>query len=122
VYAPGLVKPRIEEGMTSQVDLVPTILGMMNVGYTSKFLGIDIFHADTANRRVFVSTYQDMGYLRHDTLAILSPVKKISYFKVDLLTGNAKPIPPVPYLRAEAVAWYQTASYLFKSGKYRYTE
>lgn len=43
IYAPQLITPAIESRLTSQIDLIPTVLGLMNLNYTSRFLGYDIF-------------------------------------------------------------------------------
>jgi phosphoglycerol transferase MdoB-like AlkP superfamily enzyme len=118
IYAPALIKPYIETKYTSQIDLAPTLLGLMNLSYTSKFMGYDINKTPEDNDRLFISTYQDMGYVKHDTLVILSPQKKISIFKVDFATGAATKIQMSETLKNEAIAWYQGASYLFNSRKY----
>ena len=36
IYAPQLIKPAIEKRLVSQIDLAPTILGLMNLNYTSQ--------------------------------------------------------------------------------------
>lgn len=120
IYNPQLVKPAIEERYTSQIDLAPTILGMMNFSYTSRFMGYDIYKTPSANDRLFISTYQDMGYIKHDTLVILSPQKKVAMYKTDLLTGQSKKIEIDQNLVNEAIAWYQGASFLFNNQQYRF--
>ncbi len=119
VYAPQLVKASIEPRLTSQIDLAPTILGMMNLNYTSRFLGYDIYKTIPGNERVFISTYQDMGYLKGGKLVILSPQQKINTYKPDLSTGVVTETSRSDSLINEAIAWYQGASYLFKKGKYK---
>jgi len=119
IYAPGLVKPSIEQRLTSQIELSPTVLGMMNLNYTSRFLGYDIYRTATANDRVFISTYQDMGYLKDGKLVILSPQQKAKMYKPDILTGAMTEISRSDSLVNEAIAWYQGASYLFRNGGYK---
>jgi phosphoglycerol transferase MdoB-like AlkP superfamily enzyme len=119
IYAPQLVKASTEQRFTSQIDLAPTLLGMMRLSYTSRFLGYDIYKTLPANERVFISTYQDMGYLKNGKLVILSPQQKVKMYKPDLLTGIASEIGRSDSLVNEAIAWYQGASYLFKKGKYK---
>ncbi|CAN5731819.1 LTA synthase family protein [soil metagenome] len=118
IYSPMLVKPAIEARFTSQIDLAPTLLGMMNLNYTSRFMGYDIYKIPPANDRLFISTYQDMGYIKHDTMVILSPQKKINMYKIDFQTGVNKMIPLNENLKNEAIAWYQGASFLFNSKGY----
>ena len=119
IYNPLLVKPAIEERFTSQIDLAPTVLGLMNLNYTSRFMGYDIYKVPVANDRLFISTYQDMGYIKHDTLVILSPQQKINMFKIDFSTGASTKIPVNQNLEKEAIAWYQGASFLFNNKGYQ---
>ena len=118
VYAPALIKPALEKKLVSQIDLAPTVLGLMNMSYNSKFMGFDVFRMSPGKERAFISTYQDMGFLKGDTLVILSPQKKMAMFKVDYGTGISGPIPTDQSLVNEAIAWYQTASFLFQQRKY----
>jgi phosphoglycerol transferase MdoB-like AlkP superfamily enzyme len=119
IYAPAHIDPKIENRLTSQIDLAPTILGLMNLNYTSRFMGYDIYKVPEQNDRVLISTYQDMGYIKNDTLVILSPQKKVNMYKTDLNTGVNKKIAISEPLKREAIAWYQGASFLFKSNGYR---
>ena len=119
IYAPALVKPGIESRMTSQIDLAPTVLGLMNLQYSSKFMGFDINKCVSGDERIFISTYQDMGFLKHDTLVILSPKKMVRMFKTDPISGATIPIPLSNNLINEAIAWYQGASFLYNSGFYK---
>lgn len=119
IYAPQLVKPAIEKRLVSQIDLAPTVLGLMNLNYTSRFLGYDIYHMNVGNERAFISTYQDMGYMKDNKLVILSPQQKTGMYVPDFSTGANVSIPTVPGIVNEAIAWYQAASFLYKSGKYK---
>lgn len=119
IYAPQLIKPAIENRLVSQIDLAPTILGLMNLNYTSRFLGYDVYHMKPGNERAFISTYQDMGYIRDRKLVILSPQQKIKTFVPDFSSGANVSIANNNELVNEAIAWYQGASFLYKSGKYK---
>lgn len=119
IYGPALIKTGIEKRMFSQIDLDPTILGLMNMSYTSRFLGNDIFRTDPSNERIFISTYQDMGYLKDGKLVVLSPRQKVKMYKPDMRTGVNSPIPLEDSLVKQAIAWYQGASFLFKNGGYK---
>ncbi len=122
IYAPQLIPAKIEESLTSQIDLAPTVLGLLNLSYTSRFLGYDIYQTAPENRRLFISTYQDMGYIKSDTLVILSPQQKIATYKIHFNIGSAEKIAENKTLSKEAIAWYQGASWLFKNNGYKYSE
>lgn len=122
IYAPALVPPALEQRLTSQIDLAPTVLGMLNLNYTSRFLGYDIFKTPAGRERAFISTYQDMGYIHNGKLVILSPQKKIETFIPNFTSGAAAKTTPDPTLINEAIAWYQGANFLYKKGGYKMTK
>ena len=119
IYAPQLVKPAIENRLISQIDLAPTILGLMNLNYTSRFFGYDVYKVNPGNERAFISTYQDMGYIKDGRLIILSPQQKVQMFKPDFTTGSNVQITSSAELINEAIAWYQGASFQYKTGRYK---
>ena len=63
IYAPGFIAPRKVETLTAQIDIAPTILGLLNFDYTSPFMGQDIFRVTPGNERAFITTYQGLVYL-----------------------------------------------------------
>jgi len=119
IYSPALITPAIEQRLTSQIDLAPTVLGLLNLNYTSRFLGYDINKTPKGRERAFISTYQNMGYISNGKLIILSPQKKIESFVPDFISGNATKIAPEQRLINEAIAWYQSANYLYKNEGYK---
>ncbi|MBX2932898.1 MAG: sulfatase-like hydrolase/transferase [Ferruginibacter sp.] len=120
IYAPQLIKPAIENRLVSQIDLAPTLLGLLNLNYTSRFMGYDIYNMTAGNERAFISTYQDMGYIHNGEMVILSPQQKIQTVRPDFKTGVNTPVSPSDSLIKEAIAWYQGASFLFQSGGYKF--
>ncbi|WP_159470902.1 LTA synthase family protein [Dyadobacter sp. 3J3] len=115
IYSPGNIQPAKMERLMSQIDLGPTILGLLNFSYTSKFFGYDIFKLEEGRERAFISTYQSLGYVRKDTLIILKPQRIGECFVPDFKNGTAKETPVNQSLTKEAITWYQTASYQFKN-------
>lgn len=99
----------------SQIDLGPTILGLLNFSYTSKFFGYDIFKLEKGRERAFISTYQSLGYIRNDSLVILRPQRLSNTFVPNFKDGTALGIKANESLTKEAISWYQTASYQFKN-------
>jgi hypothetical protein len=84
------------------------------------FFGVSLFEEDepgrTQNRRAFISNYQELGYLKDDTLVVLGPKQRVDTFRIDA-HGDAVPTAMVPRLRDEAVAYYQSAFQAFKAGE-----
>jgi predicted ester cyclase len=62
------VAPRKVERLMSQVDVPPTLLGLLNFGYASQFLGYDLFDLEPGRERAFVSTYPNLRISVEDTI------------------------------------------------------
>ncbi len=113
IYAPRHLQPRRIDRLMSQVDIPPTLLGLLDFGYTSQFLGYDLFDLEPGRERAFVSTYQELGFMRGDELVVLRPGRRVEVVRPNPRDGSATPAKPNPALSEEAIAWYQTASGLF---------
>jgi phosphoglycerol transferase MdoB-like AlkP superfamily enzyme len=114
VYAPHYLAPRVIDRTMSQIDVAPTILGLLNMSYSSKFLGRDILKADNAPERAFISTYQKLGYIQDNHLVVLSPQKKALLYRFDRATGASQPIPMEELYLANALGYYQGADYIYQ--------
>jgi phosphoglycerol transferase MdoB-like AlkP superfamily enzyme len=118
IYSPGNIKPAIINRLTAQIDIVPTILGLLKFNYKSKFFGQDILSLPPGRERAFISTYQGLGYLKNNKLIIQSPVKKIQEWQPDFVTGKAVKTAPTDSLVNQAISFYQCASWLVNHKKY----
>lgn len=111
IYAPGYISSQRVNTLVSQIDIMPTVFGLMHFSYDSYFYGKDIFSPDYRSR-VFVATYQNLGYWENNILTVLSPVKRAEQYKVEQHNGyefNLKPQNPLDsiYLN-HAIANYQS--------------
>lgn len=110
VYAPALVQPQRVEKVCSQIDLMPTVLGITGMDYEAPFAGRDIM-ADDFPERAFIATYQDLAYYRNGVLTILSPVKHVNQYGVrPLPDGTFEQLPlshPDTTALRQAQAMYQ---------------
>ncbi|MRX39973.1 sulfatase-like hydrolase/transferase [Flavobacterium sp. LC2016-23] len=129
VYSPG-IKPEKYTQLMSQIDLMPTVFGLLHFSYESKFFGQDVLKTDY-KPRAFIATYQDLGLIKDNILTILSPKQQVKQFELEL--NPKKGVAPeyqIYYyekplkqertdLVNETVSFYQTASYLLKNKKYQ---
>jgi phosphoglycerol transferase MdoB-like AlkP superfamily enzyme len=118
IYAPKLIPPQVFNGLTSQIDVAPTLLGLLHCRYKSKFFGQDVLNTPVEKQRAFISTYQGLGFLQNGKLIIQEPVKKIAEFLPDFVTGSATATAPTDSLVKKAISYYQCASWLLKNRKY----
>ncbi|MEO9078345.1 MAG: sulfatase-like hydrolase/transferase [Rhodanobacter sp.] len=118
IYAPTHFKPERVHRLMGQLDIPPTLLGMLNFSYRTRFFGHDLFQLPPEREHAFPGTYEKLGYIHGDVLTILEPQRKLEQLKPDFATGDATPVPLVnESLVDDAVAYYQVVSALFKDGK-----
>ena len=129
IYAPGFIEPSVCNKLVSQIDVMPTLFGLLNFNYTSKFYGEDVLK-DTYKPRAIIATYQDLGYVKDDVLTIISPTKKVKQFDLIVLPKEGIPSDFQIYydekpkkvinnqLVKETISYYQSASYMLKNKKY----
>ncbi|WP_396193981.1 LTA synthase family protein [Flavobacterium sp.] len=133
VYAPGFIAPKHVPTLMSQIDLMPTVMGLLNFSYESKFFGQDVFQSDY-QARAFIATYQDLGLIKNNVLTILSPVKKVKQYRlIQKKNKELKPEFEIHYteqpmqhlnkqLIEETIAYYQTTAHLLKAKKLNKTK
>lgn len=129
IYAPNFIKPNRCHTLMSQIDMMPTLFGLLNFKYESKFYGQDVF-SNRYKPRALIATYQDLGLIKEDVLTIISPVKKVKQFKLSLKDNirNDGKIhilyeekimkQPREDLINETISYYQTAAKILEQKKY----
>lgn len=117
VYSPKHVAPRRFDRLMSQIDIAPTLLGLLDFSYTSKFFGRDVLRAPPESDRAFVANYQTLGYLKRDRMVVLQPKKKVEVYRMSA-DMTRRELVQDPDLAREAIAYYQFASHVFRNGLY----
>jgi phosphoglycerol transferase MdoB-like AlkP superfamily enzyme len=114
IYAPGIVKPQRVDRMMSQIDIAPTVLGLLNFSYTTKFLGQDVLKGE-GEERAFISTYQKLGFIKGDELLVLGPKKEVSYYRFNRKNGRTTEIKPDDQLLLDGLGYYQGGNYVYEN-------
>lgn len=96
----------------SQIDLFPTLFSLLHWSYQSDFFGKNVMQSDFEDR-TFVGTYRKLAYMKKDQIMILSDQKKQAFYHWTKSNNELKSIPLEKDFLEEAIAWYQTADYLF---------
>ena len=124
IYAPDIVKPKVVSKIASQIDLMPTLFGILNWSYKSKFYGKNILDANFT-QRALVGTYQKLGLFKENKLTVLSPGKKIHSYEIlkqDIFSTTYKEIDADKKLKDEVITYYQSASFSHKNKLDRYDD
>ncbi len=118
IYAPKHIPPQRVDRLMGQVDIAPTLLGLLNFSYRSRFFGYDLFQLEPGRERAFPATYEKLGYLQNDLLTVLEPPRKVEQFTPDYATGDSPHVATIDQPHVDqAIAYYQVVSLLFKRGE-----
>ncbi len=118
VYAPAHVAPGRVDTLSSQIDVAPTVLGMLAFEYRSKFFGHDILREGKDHQRALLGNYQTVGYYERGRVVELKPNGRSRV--VDAKTGQPVTDDALSqYLTDEAISYYQLASQAFRTGALR---
>jgi phosphoglycerol transferase MdoB-like AlkP superfamily enzyme len=120
IYAPKHVPAVENTTLSSQIDVAPTILGLLNLNYESQFYGQDIFKMSPEKGRALVSNYQKLGLFKDNKLVYLSPQQKVDM--VDDPLGKHQSLKPEsqPELLNDVMRYYQSADYIWTHRLSRY--
>jgi phosphoglycerol transferase MdoB-like AlkP superfamily enzyme len=113
IYSPAHVTSRQVDTIASQMDVAPTLLGVLNVSYRSKFFGHDILREGQRHPRALMANYQTVGYYESGRVIELKPNAR--YRVVDAASGRVLPMDDLGrHLLDEAVSYYQLAAEAFR--------
>ena len=123
IFSEGFIEPQKFTEMMSQIDVMPTLFGLLNFNYQSKFLGQDIF-AKELQPKAYIATYQDLGFVKDNYLTIISPLRKVKQYALTKQKNNLTPEFNIYYdekqlkapeqnkkLIEETISAYQSTSY-----------
>ncbi len=120
LWNPQLIQPRSYDRLCSQIDMVPTLFGLMNWSYTTRTFGQDVFSPGYTpdKERIFVSNYQKIAYITQGDFAMLKPKQEATLGKIDLKAGTITPekSPTLQSRLDDTISLYQSASWLFRNG------
>ena len=120
IYSPAHVPPGRVDRLMSQIDIAPTLLGLLDMGYSSKFYGHDMFRTPPESDRALVANYQTLGYMKDGRLVTLQPKQKMSVTNLPAELG----LPPSSGIDAgrlgeEAISLYQSAAMVYRGGMHK---
>lgn len=118
IFAPGgQIAPGTIDTLCSQIDYPPTLLGLLQWSYRSRFYGRDLTTLDAGTPgRALIANYQKLGLLEEDRLVILAPKQEVTVRPSGLLSISPALARPDEESIADAISYYQNASFAFAHG------
>lgn len=84
VLSPKHIEPRVFEQPVSQIDLVPTLMGMLGIEYTAPFYGANVLDPSVEQPRpILISHNHDVAMLTADRLTVLGLNREVSSYQID---------------------------------------
>jgi len=115
IWSPGRIKPTRIDTVSSQIDVGPTLLSLLDFSYTSRFFGQDILTEGRHNQRALMANYQTVGMMEHNSVVELSPRRQVRV--LDAVTGESRDsAADAEKLIDDAVSYYQVASGVLRDG------
>ncbi|HEX6828306.1 MAG TPA: LTA synthase family protein [Burkholderiales bacterium] len=119
VYEPGHLAPRRVDTLVGQIDIAPTVLGLLNISYDSAFFGRDALAVPEDEHFVLLNHNRDVALLAHGMLAELHLRKGSDAYAYDKPSNRQVRVPENEDQLKDAVSVFQTAYTLFARGQYR---
>ncbi len=124
VLGPAVVEgPRRIGTLGCQLDVAPTILGMIGRPYDSTFFGHDLLKPEASKSRVLLNHNRSIGIFRDEHLVVLGLNRTTEYFSVPKGGDQLEKVPVADALgrelEEEATAFYQVADELYMQRRYK---
>ncbi len=120
IYAPKHIQPSKIATLSSQIDVAPTVLGLLNVSYDSQFFGKDILEMKPDDGRALIGNYQKLGLFKNNKLAYLAPQQQLFVVNDPYNTAQQLATKDHQVLLQETMAYYQSADYIWAHRLNRY--
>ena len=122
LYAPKHIKPARVDTLTSQIDVAPTVIGMLDFNYDSTFFGIDVLRDNYPERLIPLNHNRDIALFDGRNLIEIGFRKTSAQYVYDPLTHSQVPVTIDPERTKDAIAFFQEAFKLYSERRYNITQ
>jgi phosphoglycerol transferase MdoB-like AlkP superfamily enzyme len=120
-YSPAVLPAGRVETVASSMDVAPTVLGLLNIGYESHFFGQDALRAPVQRGRALMAQNTELALLRGDRIAVLGPRRTVAVYSLDRATGGQHRRdgldPADRRLVEDAVSYFAGADRMYRAGR-----
>lgn len=124
VTGPAVVKgPRRISTLGCQLDVAPTLLGLLGRPYESTFFGHDLLKEPNAPGRVLLHHNRSVGIYSDERLVVFSLNRQKEYYAGNPKAGQMQRVPKpdaeMEVLERDATALFQVGDILYMDGRFR---
>ena len=108
--------------LTSQIDVAPTVIGILNFNYDSTFFGIDVLRDSHPDRLIPLNHNRDIALFDGHNLIEIGFRKTSAQYVYDPVTHSQTPVAVDPERTKDAIAIFQEAFELYSVRRYSVAE
>lgn len=106
--------PQKITNLCSQIDVFPTLFGLLNWDYTSNLFGKNVLEMQKEDERAFIGNYRKLGLMKDQKLMILGDQHIANFYTWDTDNDDLKLQAPDQDYLDETISFYQTADFLYR--------
>jgi phosphoglycerol transferase MdoB-like AlkP superfamily enzyme len=119
IHAPRHVKPGHVRTLTSQIDVAPTVLGLLHFSYDSTFFGTDVLHEARPGRLIPLNHNRDVALFDGSHVIELGFRKTAAQFVYDRVSHAQMPESLDPERLKDVIAFFQEGYELYAERGYQ---
>lgn len=120
-YSPAHIKPQTVPTLGAQIDLIPTLLGQLNMTYDSPFFGVDLMRVPPDKGRIAISHNFGIAFGMPGHLVVMEPNGKTEGYAFHPGDPELKREEPDPETLKYAIGQTQEAHRAFYAHHYHWT-
>ena len=117
----GTIEPRTIPGISSQIDLLPTLLSLIGISAEHPAIGRDLTSKEflLGSGRAMMQSHSIQAYLENDEVIVLQKKKPARQYRYDMREGLRLSADIDPGLRDRALAYATFGPVMIETGAYR---
>lgn len=119
-YSPAHIPARRVDTLGAQIDLIPTLLGLLGFSYDSPFFGIDLMRVPAGGGRFAIAHNFSIAFGRPGHVVVLEPKRRVEGYRFEVGKDDLPIEEPDPRTLAMAIAQTQLAHQAFYGRRYHW--
>ncbi len=119
IYNLPNTEPLKVDKLCSQIDMFPTLFGLLNWDYNTNLFGMNVFKMKSNDERAFIGNYRKLGFLKNNKVMIIGDQKIANFYDWNPTTNNLDALPINNDFLEQTISFYQVADYLYSNNGLR---
>lgn len=117
-YSPMHLSPQRVDSLMTQIDIAPTVLGLLGLPYEAPFFGQDALRTPPKHRVALFNHNHDVAIYRDGHIVVYGLKRSVANYQYDRASDHYEPADRDPALERLGIAYFQTAYELFEERRY----